>query len=547
MSRLGRVLTVALAAGAMALPAAATAAYVPFPDTPANKIAVNNVVRAVVMGDGVAYVGGDFTSATGANGTFARSRVAAFDLDTGDVLPFRADANGVVRALALSGGSLFVGGDFATIGGASRTRLAEVDATSGAVQTAFRVNANGAVRGLAVANGRLYAGGNFGSLGGFAQPRLGAVNLVTRTVDVAFNPVVNGTVAAITTTPDGSRVFAGGVFTTIDGQARGFVAGLDPSGELAGPAFDNTGDYNVQALDTNETGTRLFAAIGGSGNQAAAFNVSNGAKLWRQRADGDVQAVTYSGGNVYFGFHEGFGGDTNVRVLAADAVTGQLETAFRPPVNSFWGVRSLDSSARGLLVGGEFTTINGVEVGRAAFFDVNGAPPPPTNTDLVNPGASWRYNDSGTLQAGWSGSSFDDSAWASGSAQLGYGEGDEATVVGYGPNVNSKYRTTYFRRSFTWDGAHPVTSLNAQVLADDGAVVYLNGKEVVRDNMPAGTIGNTTLAASNRSGSAENVFRSFTLNPADLAVGTNVITVEVHQDASSSSDLSFDFALRATG
>lgn len=240
--------------------------------------------------------------------------MAAFDLDTGDVLPFRADANGVVRALALSGGSLFVGGDFATIGGASRTALPRSMPLPVLCRRPSASTPMGLARRTRGSERAPVRGGNFGSLGGFAQPRLGAVNLVTRTVDVAFNPVVNGTVAAITTTPDGSRVFAGGVFTTIDGQARGSVAGLDPSGELAGPAFDNTGDYNVQALDTNETGTRLYAAIGGSGNQAAAFNVSNGAKLWRQRADGDVQAVTYSGGNVYFGFHEGFGGDTNVRV-----------------------------------------------------------------------------------------------------------------------------------------------------------------------------------------------------------------------------------------
>ena len=43
---------------------------------------------------------------------------------------------------------------------------------------------------------------------------------------------------------------------------------------------------------------------------------------------------------------------------------------------------------------------------------------------------------------------FDDSAWASGNAQLGYGDGDEVTTVGFGPNANTKYVTTYFRRTF---------------------------------------------------------------------------------------------------
>jgi len=43
----------------------------------------------------------------------------------------------------------------------------------------------------------------------------------------------------------------------------------------------------------------------------------------------------------------------------------------------------------------------------------------------------------------------DDSSWAQGNAQLGYGDGDEATVVSFGPNASTKYRTTYFRRSIT--------------------------------------------------------------------------------------------------
>jgi hypothetical protein len=90
------------------------------------------------------------------------------------------------------------------------------------------------------------------------------------------------------------------------------------------------------------------------------------------------------------------------------------------------------------------------------------------------------------------------------------------------------------------------SSLTLDLMADDGAVVYVNGVEVARDNMPAGTITSSTRAASNRSGAAESEIRSFTIPPSVVQVGANTIAVEVHQDAPSSSDLSFQAALTST-
>jgi hypothetical protein len=88
-----------------------------------------------------------------------------------------------------------------------------------------------------------------------------------------------------------------------------------------------------------------------------------------------------------------------------------------------------------------------------------------------------------------------------------------------------------------------VSALNLRVLRDDGAVVYLNGTEVFRSNMPTGPVAYNTLA----SGTVEdNTFYAWTINPALLVAGNNVIAVEVHQSDVASSDLSFDFDLKAT-
>ena len=155
----------------------------------------------------------------------------------------------------------------------------------------------------------------------------------------------------------------------------------------------------------------------------------------------------------------------------------------------------------------------------------------------------WRYLDNGAnLSNDWRSLTFNDSGWASGPAQFGYGEGDEATVVSFGPNMNARYTNTYFRRAFVVPDASVFTNLMLRVLRDDGCVVYLNSNEVFRSNLPGGVISNTTFAtiAAPDDGS---VYFPTNVSPALLLNGTNFLAVEMHQNSASSSDLSFDLDL----
>jgi len=166
---------------------------------------------------------------------------------------------------------------------------------------------------------------------------------------------------------------------------------------------------------------------------------------------------------------------------------------------------------------------------------------------FVTQGSTWKYLDNGSNQGtAWKATSFNDASWSSGNAQLGYGDGDEAKVVSYGPSASNKYITTYFRKSFTAGPASSYSSLKLYLLRDDGAVVYLNGTEVARSNMPTGIITYTKKASTTVSGSAENTFYTFNLNTSLLINGTNVIAVEVHQSLTTGPDLSFDLKLEAT-
>ena len=132
---------------------------------------------------------------------------------------------------------------------------------------------------------------------------------------------------------------------------------------------------------------------------------------------------------------------------------------------------------------------------------------------LISTGSVWRYLDDGSDQgSAWRGTSFSDADWKFGPAQLGYGEGDEATVVGYGPEITNKFITTYFRRNFVITNNTMFTNLLFRVLRDDGAAVYLNGTRVFVSNMPD-TFDYSTGAPNATGGADESTFFPYNVSP----------------------------------
>jgi autotransporter-associated beta strand protein len=173
-----------------------------------------------------------------------------------------------------------------------------------------------------------------------------------------------------------------------------------------------------------------------------------------------------------------------------------------------------------------------------------------TTTALVPAGSAWKYRDTGAnLGTAWRTNSFNDSAWASGPAPLGYGEMNTGvwprTTNSFGSDANNKFITTYYRRTFSVTNAAGVSMLQLRLLRDDGAVVYLNGVEVFRSNMPTGAVSHTTLASGAVGNADETNFFPGALVLRHLREGTNLLAVEVHQVATNSSDLAFDLALNA--
>lgn len=255
----------------------------------------------------------------------------------------------------------------------------------------------------------------------------------------------------------------------------------------------------------------------------------------------------------------GTGGKSLYTSNPADSEAGYFARIFVPTVDTpSYGFLKVNVTATQL--SGQFiTTTAGSNF--TDSFTISGALPPtptpaptPSTTTLIAKNSAWKYLDNGSNQGtAWRANGFNDSAWASGNAQLGYGDGDEATTVGYGPDPNNKYVTTYFRKTFTVNNPATISSLTLNLLRDDGAVVYLNGTQVASSNMPASFAYNT-YATNVIGGADESAYFTFNFAPSVLQSaskknntpdGTNVLAVEVHQANATSSDISFDAELTA--
>ncbi|HSV40650.1 MAG TPA: hypothetical protein VLI04_17945 [Nocardioidaceae bacterium] len=544
-----RLLAVLIAAATfVVLPGTArTEAALVLSSVPSQSWSVNGrVYTTLVVGDTV-YVGGEFTQAVSPTGQqVARARLAAFSMTTGALLTgWRADAGSTVRALATDGNHLYVGGAFGRLGGQTHAYLGRVSLTSGQPDSTYAPATNAPVRALDLGPLGLYVGGTFTTVNGLTRNRIALVDTAQGALVPGFTGSVGGTgVFGIAVSPTSSAVYVAGQFSTVNSLSRPGVAALSSQTGATIPVSFSGAVNPTFGIDVSDDGAMIFGAGGTGANRASGWRTSDGAAVWHQSTDGDIQAIDFFDGITYFGFHDGYQLDTSVKLRAVNAYTGVLDPDFIPHFDAFWGIFAISATERGLVLGGEFTTVGGVSARGFARFPSLGqvpTPPPAAPTTYVSAAQPWRYWDRGTRPTYWNTPGFDDSAWWLGQAQFGYGDGDETTIVSFGSDATRKYLTTYFRTTFEVSQIRDTVVVH--LVADDGAAVYLNGVEVVRDNLPTGVLDGSTLALVGRSGSDEAALRAFVVPREALVLGTNTIAVEVHQDRASSSDLSFALAL----
>jgi hypothetical protein len=221
------------------------------------ELSTNGIVYAMTRYNDILYIGGDFSSVGGV----ARSKIAAIDLITNSVVTtFAPEATNTVRALAVSsdGAKLYVGGDFTsiTVGATnySRNYFAELN-TSNGILNSLAPNPNGAVKVIVRDGSTLYIGGDFTTFAG--QPRNRVAAIGEDGILFNWNPGVTGSTVNTIALDGSSYAYIGGNFTAVGGAARNHAALLSTAGTATAtatlqpwdPNFDNA--VNSIALNGN--------------------------------------------------------------------------------------------------------------------------------------------------------------------------------------------------------------------------------------------------------------------------------------------------------
>jgi len=325
-------------------------------------------VKALALSGTTLYAGGLFTSVGGVT----RYGIAALHSGTGAVLPWAPIGDVGVRAIVVSGSTVYVAGDFRYMGGADRNHIAALDAATG-LATAWDPNASdpGAdVYALALGTGVVYAGGSFATIGGASRSSLAAIDVTTGQA-TAWDPSPIGNVAAIL--PLGDAVYVGGYFSYVGGAFRSDLAAIDATTGVA-KAWNPSPNDAVAGLARN--GLTLYVAgdfttiAGATRRRLAALDAGSGALAgWSPDANASAECVAAANGIVFAGgSFTSLGGVARKNLAALDASTGAA-TSWNPSASDI--VYGMATSGTTLYVCGAFTTAGGSSRQHVAAFDGN--------------------------------------------------------------------------------------------------------------------------------------------------------------------------------
>jgi hypothetical protein len=336
---------------------------------------VDGRVLTLALAGGTLFVGGEFAvagSGVGGGMSAARQNLAAFSAADGTLLPaVSSGADGVVLGLAAFGNTLYVGGEFATMLGVPRAHVAAIDITTGAV-TGWNPGSDGAVRALLPAGdgATVYVGGLVATAGGAARANLAQLDAATGAA-TSFAPAANDAVLALAL--DGSVLYAGGRFTSLGGSARNRAGAVHATTGVVEP-WDPNADDAVLALAVAGPSVYLggeFLNVGGRVRLHAARVAAATAapEPWHPALNDPVRSLVVAGDQVTVGgSFEALGAHARRNLAAIDLESGQL-LPWNPRADGVVLALTLGRDRR-LYVGGGFATIAGQARARLAAFDL---------------------------------------------------------------------------------------------------------------------------------------------------------------------------------
>ena len=279
--------------------------------------------------------------------------------NTHNTLPF---TNGPVKAMVTDGTNLYIGGFFTCIGGTPNGAAIDGTGIGGLAASVFQPVINGEIKAVAPdGSDGWYIGGNFTTINGVTRNRLARINADGSLH--AWNPDVNNTVYALARS--GSIVYAGGDFTTIGGATRNRLAAISADGTLL--SWDPGANTRVCALVISGSTVYMggyFTTIGGTTRNAlAAIDMDGTVLSWNPNAGVGciVYALAINGNTVYIGgAFPRMGGTDKLNLAAVDNTNGMLLPSW-PQYGPGGAVKALAISGNTVYIGGDFTNIAGWE------------------------------------------------------------------------------------------------------------------------------------------------------------------------------------------
>ncbi len=445
-------------------PAAADSAP-PVPASPADPatvtadglptVQIDGVVWQQVIVGNTVYVAGNFGTARPAgaaagSNTVVRRNILAYNLTTGELLPFAPTLNAQAFSIAAApdGSRIYVGGDFTSVNGTTVWRVAALNPVTGALITSFLPKAAAAVRAIVPTAGTVYLGGLFTAVGSVGRNRLAAVQAADGALTGWAPSAEGGRVNALALSPDGSRIVVGGAFTTLNGSSNpgyGLAAVDTVNGGLLPWAANNrvrNGGLNASITSLAGDAENVYATgyvfgTGGNLEGTVAAGWNGGDITWLEDCHGDSYGVYVADNAIYKVGHPHYCGNIGgfpqtepwgfQRGLAySKAATG---TIVRDPLGypNWAGVSSpallnwfpaLDTGKftgqnqgpwavagnnQYVVMGGEFTTVNGVRQQGLVRFSMRESAPnkrgPVLSGSRINP--TLTSPAAGTVRVRW--------------------------------------------------------------------------------------------------------------------------------------------------
>lgn len=173
-----------------------------------------------------------------------------------------------------------------------------------------------------------------------------------------------------------------------------------------------------------------------------------------------------------------------------------------------------------------------------------------SSEEILNKSSQWKFHYADSAPSGnWKALIYDDSLWMDGKGFMGYHSNDPEknfdTKIPYVKGDSAKFITAYFRTTFNIDDTTGLKNVTANVTYDDGVAIYVNGEEVNRFNLPDDSLHKELKYSDTTCHYYDDLKDEIVIQPNYFKNGENVITAEVHQINSASSDLTFEFKAKA--